>query len=496
MSWYLLKASRTHLVLAVALFVFGLPTALSVFTSERPAARSIPFIVTKEQAEKYLSAALSVSLLLYVTLKSRTRFVAITREADREILLTCPVSLSEYFAAQTIYSTLTTFAYSVYWINIAYTVNSGNLAKALYLPLLITLVAAATNLLFRNLEFILLHSDCQKPLTAALVYLALSVLHSMALMEPSPLLTLPTGWVARPIVLCFTITEPFEQVLIESAPIYVVTVLLLLAQARAVRLVHPEHLKLPVEASTQPEEEEAGQPLYGKPDAVIYGLVLWKPLLSKRHAVALFIGLAASILAGNILRMLLRAGDGLSMLPPFVAVLSGVLFPIVSAMAVSTIQFHIAPIWVYRVYGGSFKAIVNALLLRLTIYMLELSACLALFNLFLTGKYEYLLVPIAALPAAEGSAAAILLAVAYLLPRRRLVRHVERLTTLEESVLLIIMGGATVFAVPLMIFVVLLGSGAPWLPVFSAVSLALAALMHYLSVELISEILRTRDIAS
>ncbi|MEM4532017.1 MAG: hypothetical protein QXY39_09130, partial [Thermofilaceae archaeon] len=135
-------------------------------------------------------------------------------------------------------------------------------------------------------------------------------------------------------------------------------------------------------------------------------------------------------------------------------------------------------------------------LLRLTIYMLELSACLALFNLFLTGKYEYLLVPIAALPAAEGSAAAILLAVAYLLPRRRLVRHVEGLTTLEESVLLIIMGGATVFAVPLMIFVVLLGSGAPWLPVFSAVSLALAALMHYLSVELISEILRTRDIAS
>ncbi|MEM0308244.1 MAG: hypothetical protein QXO64_04820, partial [Thermofilaceae archaeon] len=86
MSWYLLKASRAHLVLAVALFVFGLPTALSVFTSERPAARSIPFIVTKEQAEKYLSAALSVSLLLYVTLKSRTRFVAITREADREIL--------------------------------------------------------------------------------------------------------------------------------------------------------------------------------------------------------------------------------------------------------------------------------------------------------------------------------------------------------------------------------------------------------------------------
>ncbi|MEM2475515.1 MAG: hypothetical protein QW407_06280, partial [Thermofilaceae archaeon] len=171
-------------------------------------------------------------------------------------------------------------------------------------------------------------------------------------------------------------------------------------------------------------------------------------------------------------------------------------FPIVSAMAVSTIQFHIAPIWVYRVYGGSFKAIVNALLLRLTIYMLELSACLSLFNLFLTGKYEYLLVPIAALPAAEGSAAAILLAVAYLLPRKRLVRHVEGLTTLEESVLLIIMGGATVFAVPLVIFVVLLESGAPWLPVFSAASLALAALMHYLSVDLISEILRTRDIAS
>jgi len=491
-AWLLLKNKRIHWMLLINLALAVLFIVLEV--AAPPPARRGAMPLTKREAAEWLGAALSVTLALSVLLAARG-CVLIDSEAERELLLANPVSLREYFCALALRDSLAPLSAIFSSAALAFAINGGNAAKALLLAPLLAATSTILSFVPRASSILSLNPRWRLALRAATAaYLVVSALHSLATRAPSPLLSAPLAFAARPIVLCFTITETAAQVALEGAPLVALAAALLPLNARLGDLAHPEHFKLSVELGLEPERE-GGAPIYGSPRSAIYRVLLVRPLASPAHVGLLVLAVPASLLLGLLARALVpplpQRQGGLW------GFTTGFLFSALNGVNVSVVAAALGPLWVYRVNAADMKSVANAVALRLEIHYAEAILMLSLFLAVGTGRAEYLLAPLAALPACSGSAVATLALLAYVMPKKRLVRRTEAgLTMLEETVHWLLFAGSLVLLVPLIVFLALVEVGSPWVLHYALAPTPLALLVHWLGVEFASELLYSRDVAS
>ncbi|MCS7104959.1 MAG: hypothetical protein NZ954_05280 [Thermofilaceae archaeon] len=490
---FLMKNRRTHYFLtlyAATLFLVSLLAWL--FPSTPP--RRVQ-LLTKHEAIDYFSTS-AVVMLFSATLIMGRGSVLVDSEAEKELLLTYPLSMREYAMAQTLQETVT-FASALLPVGtlLAFLTSGGNEAKAFLLAVptltfcyvFVNLVGIITFLTVNKVGRVAVQSF-------TISYACASAVHSLATGRLSPLLTSPFAFAAKPVVFCFTLTEPPSEVLLETIPLLAAATALTLLGKPLVKLVHPEHFRLPTELFDQGESREV-KPVYGTPKGAIYKVVLLKPLLSRRHLTILALALIAPLILGFTFRTLAAELGPHSLFN--IAISFGFLFPLVINAEVYVVSSTLAPIWLYRVNAADLKTLANAVTLQLVTYCSEVSLAFSLFLATATGRLEYLLLPLASLPAAAASSTATLIVYAYVMPKRRLVRRTEAgLTLPEEMFQLVLSLCASILVVPIIILMQLIQSGASWLPHLTLTSIALAALIHVIGVELASELLNSRDVAS
>jgi hypothetical protein len=484
----LLKDDRAHYVLAaltaatVAIAALAPPTRLL-----QPSALGI----TKREAEEYASAALLAYLAATALAGApgRGRLV-VKKAAERDLLLTQPVSVRAYLLASSVREALEGGASFAFSLALAAPFLGSGAKAALLLPTLALahlFLATATGVL--GLAAAL--AGARWVSAPLLAYLAAGVLHSAALRSLSPLLTAPLRWIARPIVLCFTLTEPWWQVLAESLPLAAACAASSAAYALlSGRFAHPEMMKLLGEVAA----EEVGGPelsLSSDPRSAIFELHLKRAFATRRHA-ALVAAATASLAALGF--ALARFGLAEAIKPGMVLVW----FVSVSVgMVLGVAAFDLGPLWFYRVNCADLRALAAAVALKQTVYLSEAALALSAFAAALSGRLEYLLFPLANLPFACASSVGTLAAVALVIPRKRLVKHTQEGLTVPEEWLL---SAALASAAPLLLAAALFGSlvetGSPWLPLYLAASFALAALVLFVGVEVAAELLYSRDVAS
>ncbi|MEM2794885.1 MAG: hypothetical protein QXY49_03405, partial [Thermofilaceae archaeon] len=464
-------------------------------TISAPPPRSIlPF--TKWEVIEYFSSSAMITFLFTVLVLGRG-CVLIDSEAERELLLTNPISMYEYFNAHTLHEAITlAVSFLPYGMFIAFFTNGCNGIKAI----LLAVPTLAFTYLFTILSGVLAILTINRVLrllvrATIVIYVTASIVQSLLTLRISPLLSLPFTPIIKPIIFCFTITEDPTQVLLETLPVLLATASITLIGVHLADLVYPERLKLPVELQFVFPEEETIKPIYSNPRKAIYNVILLQPLLSRKHLAAATLAVIAPLVLGYGLRLFntqlsshIISNLGFSF---------SFLFPMVINAQVFAVASTLGPIWIYRVNLADMKVLASAFLLRLTIYCSEVCLAFSLFVAVITGRLQYLLLPLVALPAATASATVTLILLAYVMSKKRLARRTETGLTLPEEILQVaLFASAAVLVAPLIWFLLLIESSAPWLFYYSATSVALTATVYFLGVEVASELLYTRDVAS
>lgn len=490
----LVKNRQAYWLLMLYAVALVLLVALTVTVSAPPPRGVLPF--TKWEAIEYFSSSVIITLLFTVLVLGRG-CVLIDSEAERELLLANPISMREYFNAHALHEAITlAVSFLPYGMFIAFFTNGCNGVKAILLVIPTLTFTYFFTLLSGVLAILTINKILRFLIHATItVYAAASITHSLLTLRISPLLSMPFTPLVEPIILCFTITGEPTQVLLETLPVLAATAGIVLVGVHLADLIYPENLKLPVELQFTSSEEEAIKPIYSSPRKAIYNVILLRPLLSRKHLTAATLAVIAPLTLGYGLRLFeaqlsshIISNLGLSF---------SFLFPMVINAQVFAVASALGPIWVYRVNLADMKALASAFSLRLTLYCSEVCLAFSLFVAVITGRARYLLLPLAALPAATASATVTLIILAYVMSKKRLARRTETGLTLPEEMLQVVLFASTAFLIaPLVWFLSLIESGAPWLFYYLAVSIAIAAIVYFLGVELASELLYARDVAS
>jgi hypothetical protein len=88
-----------------------------------------------------------------------------------------------------------------------------------------------------------------------------------------------------------------------------------------------------------------------------------------------------------------------------------------AVMLATAVAFDLGPLWFLRVNLADFKALVAAETLKYTVYLSEVLVAITAFVVALTGRLDYLLLPLASLPLISGISVSSLLAIAIIISK-------------------------------------------------------------------------------
>ena len=485
----LLKNNQLHYVIGLVIVVMVALLLLQPARLEKPP-------ITKWEAIDYLSATTLSMFLLSLLLTGSERALAIEKVAERDLLLTQPVSLTTYFLAKDFYSSIAVASNFYLGASFSLFIYGANAKNVLLFPL-IMLVELLFSSMLGILRLLVLAGRLSLSLlrASASVYLVAALLHSAGTRALSPLLTAPLRWVVRPLVFSLTLTEPWQQVLAESLPLAAMCVVLVPSYAKlAGRIVHPEEMKHFTEVMTESEgDAEPELSFLSDPRSAIFELYLWRPFTSKTHMTRFVAGTAILAVVG----LLLRFFGVVEVIEVLVIFEYPFLVLMIAVMLAAAVAFDLGPLWFLRVNLADFKALVAAETLKYTVYLSEVLVAITAFVVALTGRLDYLLLPLASLPLISGISVSSLLAIAIIISKKKLVRYSSEGFTEPENWLF---GIFLALTVPLLLvvelFVFLIEERVAWLPLYLVVAIVVSFVILLAGVNIVADQLYSRDVAS
>jgi hypothetical protein len=236
--------------------------------------------------------------------------------------------------------------------------------------------------------------------------------------------------------------------------------------------------------------------IYSSPSASVRKVVLGLSVLTARHLVLVSLALAAAALSGLVVRTLLPSLDT----PTLAAFALGLLVVELSVSTGSVILRDLSPLWLYRSLAADMKTLTSTLLAKLLVYYTESFAVVAVLLAAATGRPEYLLLPVASMPAGSAFAVANLWFLARVAARRRLVRYSSRgFYLIEDLIATLLMAFSLVIStVAFTGFSVLMeySGGGILLQVLLAASVLASIPVLLFGREVVAETLFTVDVAS
>ncbi|GEM_PF-2643174 len=432
----LLSRSLGKALVAALMAVLLLPPLLSaasvaVYGLPHPSVRKslVPQGVSKELVLVSTSAFLTAALLL--TAVRGPHEVTASEEAEYEVLLSVPLAMHEYILGKTLYfiaqSTIASIPLLVVGAALAPVLSGGSLTRTALFPVAYLLFLAYAETSFQLV--IVLRAAAGRSLNhvsyAAAAYAVAAITHSLASRSISPLLLAPALVAAKPLVHCFTLSVPASQIAEELGLLVLAVVFLLAALAAVSGRLSPENVK-PVSEIVRGLQlgRRAGSSahIYSSSSASIRRVVLGLSVLTARHLALVSLALAAAALGGLAVRALLPSLDT----PTLAAFALSLLVVELSVSTGSVILRDLSPLWLYRSLAADMKTLTSALLAKLLVYYTESFAIVAVLLATATGRPEYLLLPVASMPAGSASAVVNLWFLARVAARRRLVRYSSR----------------------------------------------------------------------
>jgi hypothetical protein len=505
----LLSRSLGRAVAAALVAVLLLPPLLSAagvaaYGPPHPSVRKslVPQGVSKELVLASTSAFLTAALLL--TAVRGPHEVTASEEAEYEVLLSTPLAMHEYVLGKTLYfiaqSTIASLPMLVVGAALAPVLSGGSLAKAALFPAAYLLFLAYAEAFFQLV--VVLRAAAGRHLgyltCAAAAYAVAAAAHSIASRSLSPLLLAPALPAVRPLVHCFTISEPALQVAGELATLALAVALLLAALAAASSRLSPENVKPMSEVVRELQlGRKAGSSarIYASPSASIRKVVLGLSVLTARHLALVSLALVAAALSGLAARLLLPSLDTSTV----AAFALGLLVVELSVSTGSVVLRDLSPLWLYRSLAADMKALTSTLLAKLLVYYTESFAVVAVLLAAATGRPGHLLLPVASLPAGSVFAVVNLWFLARVASRRRLVRYSSRgFYLIEDLVATLLMAFSLVVStVAFTGFSVLMeySGGGPLLGVLLAASVLASVPVLLFGREVVADTLSTVDVA-
>ncbi len=420
-------------VSALALFIHPPEEGAGEETStSKPSLRDL-FVrlgLSKEKIVSMLSTLLT-AFFLFEVIRGRS-VLPVMEEAEYEVLLAQPISMSEYMLGRLLFQTVQFGLLGIFYfgmIPLVYDLSGGNALKALLFPFSLVLFFLYMNSLtfFSPLLKISFpnYRGFIRILSAA--YLALAVVHSVAIGWVSPLLVAPFFLPVVSIVYCVTLSDPtIVVVAYQTLTIFVILALNATIYKLSSRL-YPENI-VPVKEIYR---EKAGGKresftLYAEtPQEALTRLLLYRTFVNKKNLATIVAGLLSAFLLGLILRVAVLPFFSAS--PKFFSDAAGFLVPLIvaeitSILSMYTLSIDLLPLWVYRVYLLDKEALARRLMLKHSIYYSMVFLAVAVFKTALTNDLFQLGYSVFMLPVAFLISGLSLLLLVYLASRRRVVK--------------------------------------------------------------------------
>ncbi|MEZ0345596.1 MAG: hypothetical protein ABWK01_03515 [Infirmifilum sp.] len=475
-------AGRIAIFSLLSLLVFLL--AIPLLTPKNSA--SYPeWVLTLKLSRSYLTDVTSATLTLtfLLTLVRGRREIAASEEAEHELLLALPVTMSDYLLGKTLYFALQTLFYTIPLVFMAvpllYSMVGFDVIRPIFLIISLVLAAVYSETVIMLATLLRITSTRQGlPELAGYSYLATSLLHSAIIRQVSPLLVWPAVPAVKPIIDVFSRhVSPQElglEALLLAGSVILLVVIFYVFSGR----IHAEYVR-PLHEILRDIGAKRRKPLSLKdlsPGDAVRKVVVSLSVGSRNHLILVILGftLAASVAA--VLRHLGLQIDALT-LSSF-----GVVFLASEATIASafTVQRDLSHLWLYKTTPASLKPLTRALLLKTTIYLTEAFMVVSIFRAFYSLDPVWLLVPISSLPVILFTALAILAFLVRIASSRRLVRYSSRgFYMVEDIVATGIMGLATLMAIVDLTLYELMVEYSPnlWWPIYLSLASLAASLI-------------------
>lgn len=395
------------------------------------------------------SATLTLAFLL--TLIRGRREVAASEEAEHELILALPLTMSEYLVGKTLYFAIQTLLYMVPLVFVSvpliYTAVDPNPLRPLLLVASIPLIAIYSESLVMLATLLRIASgDRRLPEIAGYLYLGFSAIHSLLVRQISPLLSWPSLPATSPMIDVFSRRVDLPQLSLETLALLLSTLALLALVAIISRFMHPENVRPLHEILRDLGLKRRGATTIKNlgPVAAVRKVVVELSLLNSSHILLLLIGL---LLTPAIAVLLRRAN---LVLDPLTISSFGMIFLASEATITTafTVQRDLSNLWLYRTCPASLKPLTGALMAKTLVYYSEGFILVALFRAAYDSRLVWLFLPFFSLPLALLSATVVISLLVKIAASRRLVRYSSRgFYMVEDVVATTLMGATAVMAV-------------------------------------------------
>ena len=455
------KIRRILLFLALLFIIIIIVVSISfpLFTSEHPEHES-------EEEEEFALRAMIVSimnrygltknliidifsilllLMFSISLIQRENLVMV-EEAEYEVLLAQPISMSQYLLGRYIYMSIYGLIICLPYfgfIPLAFELNGGNQVKVLILPLVIfssmvllftlDIVTATVNMILKQVN------ARDKLKLSVLCYWVAGIIHSVILSNPSPLITYPLRPFAESIIYCFS-RDPLNTLTISVSKMILIHAIILVSLTYLSKYFTPEYIK-PMPIIFRERQIKIFKKIkyfldFSNVDSLVRGYILGTSILNSKHIRNIIIAYITIPIVFMLLKymnfpLLSAIDEGFIMI--FLPIFFGSIMNSLIAMFMGN---DLSCLWVYRVYMADMYPLAKNIIIKYVIYLTELFIALGLINACLFDNYLYLLLPIATLPFVTLTSIFVLTIITFFMSRRKVVKQTQSGLYMIEDVTL------------------------------------------------------------
>jgi len=460
--------------------------------------------------------SLIISLIIFVPFITGRSVLWVIEEAEYEVLLAQPISMKDYLIARLFLQygrEGLLYIYSIWIVPFILEVVYGSITRLVFFFISLYIILFIVSALSFVVTLINIYSEARgkRYITRLLasIYLLIGAIHSIIIFYPSPIYTYPFKFLAElliyPISLSvklFDIIYPLIISLSILIPIYFIILYLS-------RYFTPEYVK-PISVVRRERMIKGLGRFTPKisfktsSEAIksyIFNLSIFNYKHIRNITLAMIISIVSSFIFKNLLSRYPLGFISISDIP----FLTGFIIPFYISIALAGIisgilSNDLSSFWIYRVYSIHMKNIAKWLIIKYSVYFIEAYMIIAVIDTIFTYEYIRLLLPISLLPITIILSLISLAAVTYFASKRKVVKIAPTgLYTLEELVLTIVM----LLTITLIlsskfgfdIMVKLFWYRYPSIIFISIfISLVMALVLYYISIEILSKLMKRYDI--
>ena len=387
--------------------------------------------------------------------------LTVVEEAEYEVLLAQPISMKNYILARLGFQILretTVYGFYLFFIPLALEVTYGSLIKAILLIISIYIAFTTISILVHTatLVNIIFESSGRRHILRILsiVYLSIGGLHSILILHPSPVLSYPFKPIAISLVYSLSISSSIPEILLAMICSSIIVVILAYISIPLANHLSPECIKpvsmLARERMISSLSKHHIAINYSSVSKAIRSYILNFSILSTKHVKNISIAIIATASSAYIVKHILKVNLNSFPVLGNIPFLTGFLIPfyisiVFSSVVSATLSSDLMSYWIYRVYSIDMKPVAQALMIKYSVYFIEIYLIIAIIDSIFTSQSIRLILPIALLPITILSSFLVLTAVSYFASKRRIIRQAPSgLYMLEElvmSVILVIIAG-------------------------------------------------------